>query len=308
MADLPGVRCEPYKPPFTNSGVDCFGNFYVTIGRSSVKRYGCVFVCLSTRAIHIEKLELMDSDSFINCLRRFTARRGVPDTLYCDHGSNFMGAISELKELSEEQIQDYCQRQDIQWILNPPAASHMSGAWERLIRTIRKVLNPMLLNAGSLKDEVLETFFCEVENVVNGRPLTYVGDSADDLAPLSPNHFLRLRDGSALPPGSFCPNDKYRSRWMYVQHLANQFWSRWTKEYLADLQARQKWHDDQRDLKVGDVVVILDESTPRYLWPLGRVVEVKEGRDKHVRAAVVKTKASRLERPITKLVLVEACI
>ena len=89
MGDLPSDRVTPDKPPFSFVGVDCFGPFMVKRGRSLVKRYGVIFTCLTIRAIHIEVVQSMDTDSFVNSLRRFMARRGKPEIIRSDNGTNF---------------------------------------------------------------------------------------------------------------------------------------------------------------------------------------------------------------------------
>ena len=90
-ADLPLDRVTPHEPAFTNVGIDYFGPFAVKRGRGREKRYGCLFTCLTTRAVHAETAETMDTDSFINCLYRFMARRGEPRLLRSDNSSNFVG-------------------------------------------------------------------------------------------------------------------------------------------------------------------------------------------------------------------------
>ena len=89
MADLPEVRVVPEKPPFTFVGVDYFGPLEVKQGRSRVKRYGCLFTCLTTRAVHIEIAHSLDTDSMINALRRFISVCGYPEQIRSDQGSNF---------------------------------------------------------------------------------------------------------------------------------------------------------------------------------------------------------------------------
>ena len=98
MSELPECRLTPSNPPFYFTGIDYFGPFYVKLGRSNVKRWGCLFTCLSTRAVHIEVVNTMSSDSFINALRRFIGRRGKPAEIFSDNGSNFIGAEKELRE------------------------------------------------------------------------------------------------------------------------------------------------------------------------------------------------------------------
>ncbi|XP_066302751.1 uncharacterized protein [Branchiostoma lanceolatum] len=99
MADLPSFRVTPEDPPFTNVGVDYFGPFEVKRGSSIVKRYGVIFTCTTTRAVHLEKAESLDTDSCINALRRFIARRGQVRMIISDNGTNLVGAKSELKRV-----------------------------------------------------------------------------------------------------------------------------------------------------------------------------------------------------------------
>ena len=88
MADLPVERCIPRPTAFTNIGVDLFGPFYVVRGRSTVTRYSCVLTCFSIRAIHIEVLESLETDAFINGFRSFCSHRGQPKTVRSDRGNN----------------------------------------------------------------------------------------------------------------------------------------------------------------------------------------------------------------------------
>ena len=153
-----------------------------------------------------------------------------------------------------------------------------------------------LLKEQVLDDEGLRTLMCEVESIVNGRPITKVSDDPRDYNALTPNHLLLLRGGSAMPPGAFSREDSYSCRrWRQVQYLCNLFWRRWTRDYLPSLQERQKWNKPQRNLAVNDIVLLLDENTPRSIWPLGRVIEVYSNRgDGLVRSAKVKTRSTEL--------------
>ena len=155
-----------------------------------------------------------------------------------------------------------------------------------------------------LDDESLYTLFCEVEAIVNGRPITDLPCSPYDLRPLTPNHLLHLRPGETMPPGIFTKDDIYsKRRWRQVQYLADIFWKRWSKEYLPLLQERQKWNSCKRNLKVGDPNLIMD-NMPRNAWALGRVTEVLMDRRNLVRTVRVRTASSELTRPIDKLCFV----
>ena len=254
MADLPFERLEAFKAPFSYVGIDCFGPFYVKQGRSEIKRYGCIFSCLSIRAVHIEKLCTLDSDSLLNALRRFIARRGKPEKVFCDNGTNLVGASRELakcmKELRTDRIYEYCLKEDIQWIFNPPLASHMGGSWERMIRTVRKVFAGVFNARYRMTDEVLETILCEIECIVNGRPITKLNDDPNDAASLSPNQLLLLKTCQTCPPCVSDSRDVYKRRWKFVQYVANQFWQKWMKLYIPELQYRAKWFDVKRNFRI----------------------------------------------------------
>ena len=145
-----------------------------------------------------------------------------------------------------------------------------------------------------------------VEALVNGWPLTAVSDDPKDLGTLTPNHLLLLRPGLVLTLGHFAKDDTYcKCRWGQIQYLANVFWRRWVKEYLPTLLSRQKWLLPRRNLSVGDIVMVVDEATPRNMWPIGRLVETFPRKDDLVRTAWVEMKTSLLTWPIDKLCLQE---
>ena len=309
MADLPVERCTPGRPPFSFVGVDLFGPFLVKLGRSEVKRYGCLYTCFNTRAIHIEILNSLESDAFINGFIRFTSRRGYPVKVWSDNGTNLVGARAELSrslcQLNRREVVQAAHRRDVEWVFNSPLASHHGGAWERMIRTVRRVLMSVLNSSNRVTDDVLHTVFCEVENIVNSRPITKCSDDVHDDAPLTPNHLLLLQSNLPLSWGVVHSSDTYRKHWRHVQYISTQFWKRWIKEYLPELQRRQKWNVERPSVKVGDLVLIMDDNSPRGSWPLGIILDTSEGRDGLVRSAKVKTRTTQLVRPITKLVFLE---
>lgn len=309
MAPLLKEQITADKPPFTYVGVDYFGPLIVKSGRSHVKRYGCLFTCLASRAVHIEIAHSLTTNSFIAAFQRFISRRGVPEKVYSDNGSNLVSGDHELRksiqEWNKSNISKYMVQQDIEWQFNPPAASHRGGAWERIIRSARTILKS-LVKEQILMDEGLLTLMAEVEKILNDRPLTPVSDDTNDLPVLTPNMLLLMKSNTCLPQGIFNKQDIYARRWWkQVQYLANIFWRRWIREYVSALQARTKWQRPRRNMKEGDVVLVAQENLPRGQWPLGRVVRINTGRDGLVRSCVVKTRTSEIIRPITRLCLLE---
>ncbi len=324
MADLPADRVEP-SPPFSYSGVDCFGPFYTKQGRKEFKRYGLLFTCLSSRAVHLEMLEDLSTDAFLNALRCFIAIRGAVRQIRSDQGTNFVGAKNELekglKDLDQERISTYLSSKQCDFLMNVPEASHMGGVWERQIRTIRSVMNVVLAQVkGRLDDASLRTFFYEAMSIVNSRPLTTnTINDPKSLEPLTPNHLLTMKTSLPLPPpGKFVREDLYaRKRWRRVQYLSEQFWSRWRKEYLTNVSLRQQWHTPRRNVHVGDVVIVKEDNVPRNEWRLARVVETSADDAGFVRKVKLQmgqsklgvkgerlTQVSFLERPIQKLVVI----
>ena len=225
MASLPNDRLQ-VAPPFTKVGVDYFGAIMVKHSRKQEKRYGCLFTCMVTRAVHLEVAKSLETDSFINALRRFLARRGPPSDIYSDDGINFVGADRELKQSLEEwnqlQIADFLSQKEIQWHFDPPSSPHFGGILERLVQSCKKALK-VVLYGQVVTDEVLETAFAETEALVNSRPLTEVSSSSSDLEAITPNHFLIYRANPVLPCGVFADKEvSSKKRWRQTQILINQ--------------------------------------------------------------------------------------
>lgn len=309
MANLPPDRMET-SPPFTNVGFDVFGPC-----SANAKRWGLIFTCLSSRAIHIEVLETMDTSSFICALRRFFAIRGPVAKLRCDHGTNFVGGKSQLDdallEMDQSRIQKFTAEQGCEWMFSPPHASHFGGVWERQIGTVRRILDAMLLGIGraQLTHELLVTLMAEVTGIVNSRPIAAIPSDVDEPQPLTPAMVLTMKTRPLAPtPGHFVQQDLYaRSWWRKAQYLADQFWIRWRKEYLQKLQSRPKWENRERNLSVGDIVLVKEDNAHRNDWLLGKIVEVTRSTDGNVRRAKVTSWKGRsmktYDRPICSFVL-----
>lgn len=317
MADLPKERLIE-APPFTYCGLDMFGPFVIKERRSELKRYGIIFTCFGSRAVHIEVANNMETDSFIQALRRFVARRGNTRYIKSDNGTNFVGADNELtkafQQMDHGKISSFLQENGSDWVTwerNPPAASHMGGVWERQIKSARSILAALINTHGrSLNDESLQTLMVEVEAVINSRPLTV--DTISDVnsqIPISPTNLLTMKSKVVMPPpGNFEKADVYsKRRWRRVQHITNEFWSRWRKEFLNNLQSRSKWNIKTRSFEIGDIVLIREEHQPRNHWPMARIINTEPDKHGIVRSVEIKVGLSKsgetLRRPISKLVL-----
>ncbi|XP_055604679.1 uncharacterized protein LOC129752915 [Uranotaenia lowii] len=309
MAPLPAVRLTPYIKPFTHTGVDYFGPLLVKQGRSLVKRWVCLFTCLTIRAVHVEIVCSLSTSSCILAIRRFIARRGSPSSFYSDNGTNFRGASNILRDTIEN-ISKECAvtftNTDTQWFFNPPLSPHMGGAWERMVRSIKEAMQAIGNHQQHPSDEVLATVALEAEGIVNSRPLTYVPLDHADAEAITPNHFLLYGERGITQPPSIIQSDTrvLRDSWRLAQTLTDIFWSRWIKEYLPTIARRTKWFDSVRPLEAGDLVVVVNKNH-RNGWERGRILEVYKGTDGQVRQALVRTSNGIIRRPATVLALLD---
>ncbi|XP_067932950.1 uncharacterized protein [Watersipora subatra] len=324
MGQLPKERVEQ-TPPFTHVGMDVFGHFNVRDRRTELKRWGLLLTCMYSRAIHIELLEDLSSDALINALRCFMAVRGPVNTIHCDNGTNFVGAKNELyrhSQIANRELQNYLEDNSITFKFNSPDASHQGGSWERLIRSVRAVLNGMSLKYSKrLDSQTLRTAFFEAASIINSRPITAMGINNPEEHILTPNHLLTMKTKQLLapPPRNFSPDEIYgRKRWKMAQQFAEEFWTIWKAEYLQQMQIRQKWTNIQRNIKTEDIVLVKDENAPRCDWRIRIITDTISDADGLVRNVKVRLgnkyldKTGRpleppvtLSRPIQKNVLLE---
>lgn len=309
MADLPPARLRLFKPAFYSTGVDCFGPYSIKIGRRNEKRWGILFKCLTTRAVHIDVLPSMDTDAFLMALRRFIARRGKPKEILCDQGTNFRGGERELQEAFQAlhpDLKEQLASQQIKFAFNPPGSPHFGGCWEREIRSLKTALQ-VTIGAQTVTEEVLHTVLIEIEGMLNSKPLGYTSSEVADPDPVTPNCLLMGRRDASVPQVVYeGPEILGRRRWRHSQILADHFWQHFLKHYLPGLQARQKWQKESVNLQIGDVVMIVDNQLPRALWPVGKVSQVFPGPDARIRSAEVTVKGRTYVRPVARLVSLPA--
>ncbi len=235
MGNIHPLRLTPGLPPFTYVGLDCFGFFRITPGRVSRatdKRWGLIITCAVTRAVHLEMLYSMDTASFIMALRRFQARRRWPVHIFSDNGTNFTGAEKELRDSlkyfeKDPKLQKILAEVGVTWTFITPTASNQGGFYERMISTVRRTLDSVMLQVGRMNDEKFNTLLIECENIVNERPLLPNPTNPLDLSPLTPNDLLKLGHSAREPISHFGPNNYYNSRWRHMLYCAELFYQRY---------------------------------------------------------------------------------
>ncbi|MBM6549326.1 hypothetical protein H7673_10740 [Streptococcus dysgalactiae subsp. equisimilis] len=310
MAPLPEECTNNPGYAFAYVGVDYFGPFLVKRGRAEEKRYGCLFTCLSICAVHIEVTHSLSTDAFLQALIRFMARRGQPQVIFSDNGTNFKGAYSELrwclKNLSQFRIHKYLSGREVNWRFGPPNANHLGGIWKRMIKSVRKVFRA-IAHGQCLTDETLSTFLAEVERILNNRPLVPMTEDVKDLDVLTPSKLLLLRDNVNFSDNLVFSRSCVRL-WRRVQLLVGTFWKRWKLEYLSALQERHKWFGKNMNLKPEDLVLVVIDKVHKNQWPLTIVEQICAGSDGLVREVVVRTSRGTIRRDVRHLCLLEGSL
>ncbi|XP_055589419.1 uncharacterized protein LOC129741698 [Uranotaenia lowii] len=310
MGELPLARVTRSRP-FSKTGVDYFGPVYVRLAprRPAIKAYVAVFICLCTKAVHLELVSDLSTDRFLQALRRFIGRRGYCSDIYSDNGTNFVGARNFLQELlihfrnsqHQEKVAKECANNHIQWHFIPPAAPHFGGLWEAAVRSAKKHLLKVLgENAVSFEDMI--TLLVQVENCLNSRPITALTDDPGNLQPLTPGHFLIGEPFQQLPERDYSEVPMNRlNQSQVIQKKLQHFWDRWRTEYLTQLQGRYKRWKSPVEITVGKLVIIKDDNLPPCRWRMGRVEKLHPGSDGVVRVVTLKTATGPSTRPVEKL-------
>ncbi|XP_077258485.1 uncharacterized protein LOC143895318 [Temnothorax americanus] len=315
MGVLPPPRVTPSRP-FSNCGVDYAGPLIVREGKRrnarNSKAYVCVFVCLATKAVHLEVVSDLTTEAFLAAFKRFISRRGSPSSMHSDNGTNFKGASRQLSELYEfyrsdknqDKIKQFCCDLRISWQFIPPGAPHFGGLWEAAVKSAKYHLQ-RIAGDSHLTFEELQMTLCEIEAILNSRPLTPLSSDPNDLSYITPGHFLIGDVLNGFPCRDLTDiNENRLVRWQRIEQLRQHFWSRWSREYLNQLQQRHKWATSKGEqLKVGQMVLIIQPGVPPLQWILGRVTETHPGSDGTARSATVATTKGSIVRPLARLAI-----
>lgn len=313
MGDLPKFRVNAARP-FRHCGIDFGGPIMIKEGgirsKRKTKSYIAVFVCLASKAIHIELVTSLSTEGFLAALKRCMARRGKIAHIWSDNATNFVGAANELREIYKFLEDDTNQRalitatslDKINWHFIPPKSPHFGGLWEAGIKSVKRLLKRTIGNA-CLTFEELYTCLVQIEAILNSRPLTPLSPDPNDLNPLTPSHFL-IGDSLTTNEDLDVKNVKFShlSRWQYIDQLKQHFWARWNKEYLSNLQQRTKWFEgNYQSISINDLVLIKEDNLPPLCWCLGRIQAIHTGEDGVPRAATVRTTKGLFKRTVCKL-------
>lgn len=317
MGNLPAVRVNVAQP-FLVTGVDFAGPFLLARekGRPGLrgspqvadKAWVAVFVCLATRAIHLDITIGLSVEAFMQTFARFTSRRGSCRELWSDNGTTFVEINNELRRIRTEWGDEWPDKQlanhGTSWKFITPGAPHQGGMWEAGVKAFKHHLRATI-GARRLRPFQFYTVLTQIEACLNSRPIAALTDDPTDLSPLTPGHFLIGRPilQRLLSENVHDTPDNRLTLWGNQQNLTQIFWRSWHNEHLLTMQTRSKWTSPVENIQVDDLVIIMDENLPPTIWPVARVDEVIKGPDGLVRTAIVKTDhKTEIRRPIQKLV------
>lgn len=309
MAALPSARVTPSRP-FSHTAMDYSGAVMIRSargrGQHATKGYIAVFVCLVTKAIHIEVVSDLTSVAFIAAYKRFTGRRGICTDIYSDNATNYVGAAAIFSKTEREKgfnndVISTLATMGTKWHFSPPLSPHFNGLAESAIRSVKHHVR-RIINDATLTYEELSTFLTQVECCLNSRPLYALSSDPTAMAVLTPAHFLVGGPLNAVPERNILsakPNAL--TRWQLTTQMFQRFWVQWANEYLHTLQQRKKWQQRNDNFAVGDLVLMKDDNRPPLSWPLARVTEVHPGADGNVRVVTLRTATQTMKLSIVKL-------
>ena len=305
MGKLPEDRLKP-APPWSSTAIDLFGPFKIrdevkkrTIG----KAFGVLFNCLATRAVHVDLSPDYSAEKFLMVLRRFVSLKGYPRKIRSDNGTQLTAANEELQTVTRawnwEELKEFGVTEGMTWEFTSADAPWQNGCSEALVKSIKKAL------MAAIRDNILtftelQTVCFEAANLVNERPSGRNPTSPDDGTYLCPNDLLLGRATSRIPSGPFRETANPNHRHEFVQKIIDAFWKKWIRDHFPSFIVQRKWHTAQRDLMVGDVVLIQDSNQVRENWSLGKVAKAKPGNDGKVRNVEVQYKNPKSGEPINK--------
>lgn len=307
MGNLPNQRLTP-GTPFETTGVDLAGPYFITDrkgrGCKISKCYMCLFVCFTTKALHLEVVSDLSTEAFLLSFRRFISRRSKPCLICCDNATNFLGASNELNNfllVNKDKLTEFCANEGMKFAFIPPYAPNFGGLWEAGVKSAKFHLKRILGNRH-LTYEELSTVFCQVEAILNSRPLCPMSSDPNDFHPLTPGHFLVGKPLIALPSPVLTEiNCNRLHRYQLLEQMRQHFWMRWQHEYISELQHRTKWRNPDVTLRIGDMVIIKESNLPPLKWKIGRIHDLHLGKDGIARVADVKTANGTVRRAINRL-------
>lgn len=314
MGQLPVERITVGEP-FATTGCDFAGPFIIkrTVGRPSrksvqveEKAWIVVFICLISRAVHIEVIFGLTVHDFLAAFERFVYRKGRCFKLFSDNGTTFVGTDNELARVLRSWATSFPQHKlakyNTEWKFITPAAPHKGGIWEAAVKSFKYHLK-RTIGSQPICDKTLQQLAVQIEGCLNSRPLWPASDDPSDLQPITPADLFLGKPILSQPLAEYVAEvpDNRLTWWKQRQKLHQRLWEQWSNDYLTSIQVRHKWYVRGKNMKPNDMVVVRDDNLPPSQWTIGRIVETFPDKEGLVRTVKIRTASSVLLRPLTKI-------
>jgi len=252
----------------------------------------------------------MTSEAFLAAFKRFVSRRGHCAEMWSDNGTTFVGANKELKALFNYEkssiapdIADWLATNGTTWRFIPPHSPNFGGLWEAGVKSTKHHLKRVVGNS-TLTFEEMMTVLAQIEACLNSRPISAISTNPEDPCPLTPGHFLVGESLLLVPAVNFeTSNISTLKRWQLTQRMVQEFWRKWSREYLVQFHQRNKWAHQTAEPSVGDVVLVMEDGLPPARWLYGLILEKHTGSGKVTRVVSLRCKDSVIKRPVSKLIV-----
>jgi hypothetical protein len=212
-----------------------------------------------------------------------------------------MKRLHEMVKNPDEQMAGFLANEGIDWKFIPPRAPNFGGLWEAAIKAFKYHFKRVVSGANLNYEEFL-TVITQIEGILNSRPLSPLSSNEDDFGALTPAHFLIGRSMNAIPePDLTNVSDNRLKNWQKVPKFVQILRRKWRHNYLNELQQRSKWRWEKNNIKVGELVLLVEDNLPTHKWALGRIIDVYFGNDNKVRVVLVKTQQDTFKRSVSKI-------
>mgnify|MGYP003465469978 FL=1 len=295
--------------PFAETGIDFAGPFSVKVGRGKVRKqmYVLVLTCMNTRCVHFEVCEDQKTSSVLSAISRFANLRGLPSVIKSDNQTSFVSANKELSDfintLEHEKIQEGLQNdfdQPIEWIFIPPRAPHFGGSWEIMVKAMKRAVET-LTEAQDVSEDQFRTVISKAAALLNSRPLTKTFLEEKEVIVTPSSFLIGNHKTDFVTPDQELRYTKLGAKFREVVKIEKEIWRHFIREILPEISPRTKWYKTFPPLKIGDLVLVIEEGTPRGHWKMALVEEVKTSTDGIVRSAKVRMNDRTFDRPIINL-------
>ena len=276
--------------------MDLFGPFSCrsdVISRASKKTWGLVIEDVNSGAVHLDVLSDYSTDSVLSTMRRFLSLRGRPGVIHTDPGSQLESASGKLEswwDKMKKGLRELGSTRNFSWLISPPDSPWRQGKAERRIGIVKRLLK-LSIGDSRLTPLELQTSLFEIADICNQRPMGLYTKPREDgtFDVITPNNLLHGRSGNFVPDDTDIADSlPMASRYRRIHHVTDAFWKKWSDVVSPSLVIRQKWHQTSRNVRVGDLVMIVDTSPIKAKYKLGVVDTVHTSDDGHVRSATVR--------------------